>query len=160
MAVVDIFAGNIPRHMLSGAIAYQVLRQESPTTIPAVRLVVEKNPWYEIRWKVQLDKLPESERDKMLFMLAARWADDIRTLDKAESRLPWHYVDFPLTAIRQSAKSEKFPEKSEKFFTFHLTSGLTDQTKKGASGQVDGLGRQHIAKRLRIVALGIDLWSS
>jgi hypothetical protein len=35
--------------------------------------------WYEIRWKVQLDKLPESERDKMLFMLAARWADDIRT---------------------------------------------------------------------------------
>ena len=31
----------------------------------------------------------------MLFMLAARWADDIRTLDKAQSRLPWHYVDFP-----------------------------------------------------------------
>ena len=141
-------------------IAYQILQRENPATIASVRSVLEKNSWYEARWKSQLEKLPPDQRDKILFMLAARWADDIRTLDKAESRLPWHYIDFPFTAIRQSAKSEKFPEKSEKFFTFHLTSGLTDQTKKGASGQVDGLGRQHIAKRLRIVALGIDLWSS
>src|ERR1044072_7740752 len=42
-----------------------------------------------------IEKLPEPERDEMLFMLAARWADDIRTLDKAESRLRWHYVEFP-----------------------------------------------------------------
>jgi hypothetical protein len=28
-------------------------------------------------------------------MLAACWADDIRTLDKSESRLPSHYVDLP-----------------------------------------------------------------
>jgi hypothetical protein len=42
-----------------------------------------------------MEKLSERERDEMLFMLAARWADDIRTRDKAESRLPWHYVDFP-----------------------------------------------------------------
>jgi len=34
-----------------------------------------------------LEKLPQTQRDEMLFMLAARWAD-IRTLDKAESRLP------------------------------------------------------------------------
>jgi hypothetical protein len=44
MAVVDIFSWNIPGHMLSGAIAYQVLRQESPTTMPAIRLALEKNP--------------------------------------------------------------------------------------------------------------------
>ena len=42
-----------------------------------------------------MEKLPEPDRDEMLFMLAARWADDIRTRDKAESRLPWHYIDFP-----------------------------------------------------------------
>jgi len=117
MAVVDIFAGNIPGHMLSGAIAYQVLRQESPTTIPAVRLVVEKNPWYEIRWKVQLDKLPESERDKMLFMLAARWADDIRTLDKAESRLPWHYVDFPFKPEGEPANIQAMQPPDETILT-------------------------------------------
>jgi hypothetical protein len=53
-----------------------------------------------------------------------------------------------------------FPDKSEKFFTFHLYQRANRPNQKGASGQVDDLGRQHIAKRLRIVALGIDLWSS
>jgi len=56
---------------------------------------LEKNPWYETRWKSQLEKLPRAERDEMLFMLAARWADEIRTDDKAESHPLWHYVDFP-----------------------------------------------------------------
>jgi S1/P1 nuclease len=91
---LDVFAWNIPGHMLGGAIAYQILQRESPTTIGKIRAILEKNPWFDTRWKSQLQKLPDAERDEMLFMLAA-WADDIRTGDKAESRLPWHYVDFP-----------------------------------------------------------------
>jgi len=87
-------AWNIPGHMLSRVIAYQILQRENPSTIPTVRSVLEKNTWYETRWKPQLDKLPESGRDEMLFMLAARWADDISTRDKDQSRLPWHYVDY------------------------------------------------------------------
>ena len=81
--------------MLGGAIAYQILQRENPSTITTVRSVLEKNPWYETRWKSQLEKLPRAERDEMLFMLAARWADEIRTDDKAESHPLWHYVDFP-----------------------------------------------------------------
>jgi hypothetical protein len=69
-------------------------KRENPSTIPTVRSVLEKNTWYETRWKPQSDKLPESGRDEMLFMLAARWADDIRTRDKDQSLLPWHYVDY------------------------------------------------------------------
>ena len=42
-------AWNIPGHMLSGAIAYQILQRESPTTIPSVRSVLEKTPGYETR---------------------------------------------------------------------------------------------------------------
>src|SRR5689334_11062834 len=80
------FAWNIPGHMLSGAIAYQILQQESPRTIPVVRSVQQNNPWYDSRWKAQLEKVPGDERAEMLFMLAARWADEIRTRDKAESR--------------------------------------------------------------------------
>ena len=57
--------------------------------------MLEKNPWYASRWKIQLDKLPEAQREEMLFMLAARWADNVRTQDPTESRLPWHYIDFP-----------------------------------------------------------------
>jgi len=39
-------AWNIPGHMLSGAIAYQVLQQESPQTIDKVKAALEKHPWY------------------------------------------------------------------------------------------------------------------
>ena len=92
---MQLWAWNIPGHMLSGAIAYQILQRENPSTITTVRSVLEKNPWYETRWKSQLEKLPRAERDEMLFMLAARWADEIRTDDKAESHPLWHYVDFP-----------------------------------------------------------------
>jgi hypothetical protein len=41
---------NIPGHMLSGGIAYQILQRENPSTITTVRSVLEKNAWYEIRW--------------------------------------------------------------------------------------------------------------
>jgi hypothetical protein len=52
----DAAAWNTPGHMLSGAIAYQIRRRETPTTIPGVRSLLEKNPWYETRWKAQLEK--------------------------------------------------------------------------------------------------------
>jgi hypothetical protein len=45
----DGLAWNIPGHMLSGAIVYQILHRENTTTIPIVRSVLEKNPWYETR---------------------------------------------------------------------------------------------------------------
>ena len=47
---LDALAWNIPGHMLTGAIAYQILRREAPTAISTVRSVLEKNPWYETRW--------------------------------------------------------------------------------------------------------------
>jgi len=106
-------AWNIPGHMLSGAIAYQILQQESPTTIPAVRLVLEKNPWYESRWRVQLD----AERDEMLFMLAARWADDVLTQDPPESHLSWHYVDFPFKPEGEPASIQTIPPPQENILT-------------------------------------------
>jgi hypothetical protein len=89
--------------MLSGSIAYQLLRTESPSTIAAVKAILEKHPWYKSHWKEQLEKLPESERDEMLFMLAARWADDIRTKDRSQHRGPWHYTDFPFKPDGQPA---------------------------------------------------------
>src|SRR6476659_146228 len=110
-------AWNIPGHMLSGAIGYRILQRENPSTIPTVRSVLEKNPWYETRWKAQLEKLPETERDEMLFMLAARWADDIRTREKAESRLPWHYIDFPFKPEGEPANIQATEPPQENILT-------------------------------------------
>jgi hypothetical protein len=44
-------AWNIPGHVLSAAIAYQILRQENPQTIDKVKAVLEKHPWYANQWR-------------------------------------------------------------------------------------------------------------
>ena len=130
------FAWNIPGHMLSGAIAYQILQRENPATIPSVRSVLEKNPWYETRWKPQLEKLSESERDEMLFMLAARWADDVRTQDPAQSHLPWHYVDFPFKPDGEPASIQIIEPPQENILTAiaeneRIVRSGSDPTKRG-----------------------------
>src|SRR5499426_4424971 len=79
-------AWNIPGHMLSGAIAYQVLLQESPQTIDKVKAVLEKHPWYVNHWQARVQDVPVADHRPVLFMQAARWADDIRNLDKAQNR--------------------------------------------------------------------------
>jgi hypothetical protein len=47
-------AWNIPGHMLSGIIAYQVLKQENATTIEKVKTALEKHPWYANQWQARL----------------------------------------------------------------------------------------------------------
>src|SRR5215510_5408 len=71
-------AWNIPGHMLSAAIAYQVLQQESPQTIDKVKAVLEKHPSYENQWQARLQDVPVADRGLVLFIQSARWADDVR----------------------------------------------------------------------------------
>src|SRR6266481_3014723 len=81
--------------MLSAAITYQVLRQENPSTIENIKAVLEKHPWYANQWQARLQDVPVADRDLVLFMQASRWADDIRTQDKAQNRPSWHYINLP-----------------------------------------------------------------
>jgi len=68
LAVIPLPASawNIPGHMLSGAIAYQVLQQESPPTIDKVKAVLEKHPWYANQWQARLQDVPD--HGPVLFM--------------------------------------------------------------------------------------------
>ena len=61
-------AWNIPGHMLSGAIAYQVLQQESPETIEKVKAVLEKHPWYANQWQARLQDITVADREMVVFM--------------------------------------------------------------------------------------------
>src|SRR5262249_1042452 len=88
-------AWNIPSHMLSGAIAYQVLQNENPPTIEKVKAVLEKHPWHTNQWQARLQDVPVADREIVLFMRAARWADDIRSNDKQQHRALWHYINWP-----------------------------------------------------------------
>ena len=103
-------AWNIPGHMLSGAITYQVLRQENPPTIEKVKVVLERHPWYANQWQARLQDAPVSERDLVLFMQEARWPDDIRSNDKAQNRPPWHFINFPFKPDGQPPSAYK-PER-------------------------------------------------
>jgi hypothetical protein len=86
-------AWNIPAHMLSAAIAYQVLQQESPRVIDRVTATLEQHPWYANQWQARLQDVPVADRDMALFMQAARWSDDIRRRDRQHYRGPWRYAD-------------------------------------------------------------------
>src|SRR5262245_5159070 len=88
-------AWNIPGHMLSGIIAYQVLQQENPPTIDKVKAVLERHPWYENQWQARLQDVPVADRGLVLFIQSARWADDIRNNDKQQHRTLWHYINWP-----------------------------------------------------------------
>ena len=72
LAAAPARAWNIPGHMLSGIIAYQVLQQEGPQTIEKVKAVLEKHPWYANQWQARLQDVPVADRDVVLFMQAAR----------------------------------------------------------------------------------------
>src|SRR5262245_7729655 len=78
-------AWNIPGHMLSATITYQILQQENPQAIEKVKALLEKHPWYANQWQARLQDVPIAERDQVLFMQATRWADDIRSNESSST---------------------------------------------------------------------------
>ena len=95
--------GTSPAICSLATIAYQVLQQENPHTIEKVKAVLEKHPWYANQWQARLQDVPVADRDLVLFMQAARWADDIRITDKQHHRGLWHYINWPFKPDGQPA---------------------------------------------------------
>jgi hypothetical protein len=79
-------AWNIPGHMLSGIIAFQILQQENPQTIEKVKAVLEKHPSYADQWQARLQDVPVADHGLVLFMQAARWPDELRVTDRQQHR--------------------------------------------------------------------------
>lgn len=94
-------AWNRAGHMVTGAIAHAVLKKDSPAALAKVVALLKKHPSYDKYWKqqVEMDFVPEADRELFLFMLAARWPDDARNDPKVY--LPdrglerWHYINLP-----------------------------------------------------------------
>ena len=95
-------AWNKPGHMVSGAIAYADLQQTHPQTLAQVVALLKTHPHFETKWKPKLTQsfVGPEERDLLLFMLAARWPDDIRG-DTSFHHGTWHYINFPYTPAGQ-----------------------------------------------------------
>jgi len=88
-------AWNKATHMVSAAIAYADLKERNPAVLTKALEVLKKHPQFFV-WAPDLEKV-SSEEDKnlYLFMLAARWSDDVRGEFNPYDRPSWHYVDIP-----------------------------------------------------------------
>jgi hypothetical protein len=95
LAVPPAPAWNNPGQMLSGIIAYQIIQQENPQTIDKTKAVLEKHPWHANQWQSRLQDVPAADHALVMFMQAARWADDICMGDKQYHRVAWHYINWP-----------------------------------------------------------------
>src|ERR1035438_10458108 len=91
-------AWNRAGHMVTGAVAFQVLKQDDDKTIDKVIALLKKHPDFP-RWDKMMEKLKDEDRDLFLFMMAARWADDARDNrifyppDLQNDKL--HYINLP-----------------------------------------------------------------
>lgn len=99
-------------HMTSGAIAYQVLKKESPATLAKVVALLKEHPAYESRWQGRLRDIPEADHDLFLFIMAARWADDARN-EQEFHHAEWHYINYPFRPAAEGKDVKiKQPESS------------------------------------------------
>jgi hypothetical protein len=99
---VNLFAWNKAGNMATGAIAYYELAETDSDVLDAVLHLLEAHPEYETRFEPLLGRpyVPEADRDLYLFMLAARWADDVRG-DHDFDRPLWHYINLPFKPAGQ-----------------------------------------------------------
>ncbi len=88
------FAWNRPTYMVTGAIAYRDLQTTSPQLAVRVVAILRQHPEFQPRWAGKLNDpaLSDDERDQYLFMLAARWPDDVR--GNAYDHPTWHYINY------------------------------------------------------------------
>jgi hypothetical protein len=101
------FAWNGSGHMTAGAIAYYYLKAHDPATLQKVLATIKLHPWYgQQHWKDTLAKLPKSQQDVGLFMLASTYPDDAKTVphypDGDATHKMWHYIDYPFVPAGQN----------------------------------------------------------
>src|SRR5437016_5830022 len=91
------FAWNKGGHMVSGAVAYAVLKQESPKTAARVVAILKEHPQYESTWLPRINAMinaDETDKEMMLFMQAARWPDNARANEEFH-HMHWHFINLP-----------------------------------------------------------------
>ncbi|HEY2843675.1 MAG TPA: S1/P1 nuclease [Bryobacteraceae bacterium] len=117
-------AWNRAGHMTVGAMAYDQLRRDAPASLARVAAILQHHPQYESRWKPQLLTVSPQDQDRFLFMLAARWADDVRG-DPQFDHPKWHYIDYPYKPPGQPASlAAAAPEAENMIAAFEQNAAL------------------------------------
>lgn len=122
-------AWNKSGHMTSAAIAYTDLKERNPAVIVKVVEVLKQHPHFKSDWAPLLEGVPAGDRDQYLFMLAAKWPDDVRTQHTQYHVTEWHFVNIPYRPGEDDVKIPQvqsiltaFPENRSK-----VCSGTTEK---------------------------------
>jgi hypothetical protein len=83
--------------------------QPDPNALSKAETLLRSHPWYESRWRYELGKAAESKRGEILFMHAARWANDIRTEARLQREARWHYINWPFKPEGEPANVRSLP---------------------------------------------------
>lgn len=120
--VSSTLAWNAAGHMVSGAIAYTDLKQASPQTLDQVVALLKTQPHFETKWKPQLNQsfVAPDEQELFLFMLAARWPDDIRR-NPAFHHGAWHFINLPYKPDGQPASMQTVEPPPENVLSAYQT---------------------------------------
>jgi hypothetical protein len=104
-------AWNFGGHMTTGAIAYDTMKATDPQGLAKIVAVLKQHPQYDSHWSKRLELVDPADRDQAMFMLAARWPDDIRN-NPDYNHSEWHYIDYPYIPPGQpeSVKSAPPPQ--------------------------------------------------
>ena len=116
LAAGPALAWNRAGHMAMGAITYGDLVRSAPANVARVVATLRQHPQYESRWKPQLAGLTQPDQERYLFMLAARWPDDIRG-DSQFDHPAWHYINYPYRPPGQPASLPGPPPAAENIVT-------------------------------------------
>jgi S1/P1 Nuclease len=91
-------------HMTAAAIAYADLKERNPEVLARVVQLLVRQPHFVSKWQDRLAQVPQEDRDLYLFMLAARWPDDVRKKYPQYDRPAWHSVKIPYRPGKEKVK--------------------------------------------------------
>lgn len=94
LPAVSASAWNKPGHMVTAAIAFHSLRDRNEETLERTVKLLERHPFFDLKWKAQIQSVQTEDQALALFMLASRWPDDIRN-DARYHHGAWHFINLP-----------------------------------------------------------------
>lgn len=99
------FAWTKSGHMVTGAIAYDVMQRDNPEALKEIIRILKKHPSYDKFLKKRVESVRREDRDRYLMMIAARWPDDVRGIEQYHCG-PWHFINYPIVAKQDEGKLE------------------------------------------------------
>lgn len=112
LTTIRCFGWGHEGHMTVAAIAFETLGRDDPAARAAVVELLEKFiPKSHLgHWADQVEGLDGSERSRALFMLAARWPDDMKSLPAFKKKTgSWHYINKPIIQPSSPNKNPQVP---------------------------------------------------